>query len=161
MSWQSNSLGIAHRQILQHRVLAGFHIQATTTSHTEILVCAPSHSDCEFWTDLRAHSHFGKMSNVDIKPAGWKLVEVGRVVTLRSGPYEGKLATVVEIIDPGRVRSLDHGQGKLAHKYCRSSSMVPQRKKAPWSLDNLFLPAPSPSHHGSFPTSPRPQAPAQ
>lgn len=43
------------------------------------------------------------MSNIDIKQAGWKLVEVGRVVTLRSGPYEGKLATVVEIIDPGRV----------------------------------------------------------
>jgi large subunit ribosomal protein L14e len=45
------------------------------------------------------------MSNVDIKAAGWKLVEVGRVVTLRSGPFEGKLATIVEIIDPGRVRS--------------------------------------------------------
>jgi len=44
------------------------------------------------------------MSNVDIKPAGWKLVEVGRVVTIRSGPFEGKLATIVEIIDPGRVR---------------------------------------------------------
>jgi large subunit ribosomal protein L14e len=43
------------------------------------------------------------MSNVDIKQAGWKLIEVGRVVTLRQGPYEGKLATIVEIIDPGRV----------------------------------------------------------
>ncbi|KIW24643.1 uncharacterized protein PV07_10347 [Cladophialophora immunda] len=43
------------------------------------------------------------MSAIDIKPAGWKLVEVGRVVTLRSGPFEGKLATVVEIIDPGRI----------------------------------------------------------
>jgi large subunit ribosomal protein L14e len=48
------------------------------------------------------------MSNVDIKAAGWKLVEVGRVVTLRSGPYEGKLATIVEIIDPGRVRLQRH-----------------------------------------------------
>ena len=43
------------------------------------------------------------MSGADIKPAGWKLVEVGRVITIRKGPFEGKLATVVEIIDPGRV----------------------------------------------------------
>lgn len=40
---------------------------------------------------------------VDIKPAGWKLVEVGRVVYIRAGPHEGKLATIVEIIDPNRV----------------------------------------------------------
>jgi large subunit ribosomal protein L14e len=44
------------------------------------------------------------MSNVDIKAAGWKFVEVGRIVTIRAGPYDGKLAAVVEIIDPGRVR---------------------------------------------------------
>lgn len=43
------------------------------------------------------------MSEIDIKPAGWKLVEVGRVVLLRSGPYAGKLATIVEIIDHKRV----------------------------------------------------------
>ena len=44
------------------------------------------------------------MAQIDIKPAGWKLVEVGRVVLLRSGPYAGKLATIVEIIDHKRVR---------------------------------------------------------
>ena len=43
------------------------------------------------------------MSGIDIKPAGWKLVEVGRVVLLRSGPHAGKLATIVEIIDHKRV----------------------------------------------------------
>lgn len=43
------------------------------------------------------------MSQIDIKPAGWKLVEVGRVVLLRSGPYAGKLAAIVEIIDHKRV----------------------------------------------------------
>jgi len=42
-------------------------------------------------------------ANADIKPAGWKLVEVGRVVYIRSGPFEGKLAAIVEIIDPARV----------------------------------------------------------
>ncbi|KAJ9631232.1 hypothetical protein, variant [Exophiala oligosperma] len=43
------------------------------------------------------------MSNVDIKAAGWKLVEVGRIVTIRQGPFAGKLAAIVEIIDAGRV----------------------------------------------------------
>lgn len=44
------------------------------------------------------------MAQIDIKPAGWKLVEVGRVILLRSGPHAGKLATIVEIIDHKRVR---------------------------------------------------------
>lgn len=43
------------------------------------------------------------MAEIDIKPAGWKLVEVGRVVLIRSGQYAGKLATIVEIIDHKRV----------------------------------------------------------
>jgi len=43
------------------------------------------------------------MSGVDIKPAGWKLVEVGRIVHIRSGTFEGKLAAIVEIIDQSRV----------------------------------------------------------
>lgn len=46
------------------------------------------------------------MSNIDIKASGWKLVEVGRVVLIRSGPFEGKLAAIVEIIDHKRVRYL-------------------------------------------------------
>ncbi|KAK2764984.1 hypothetical protein FQN54_008683 [Arachnomyces sp. PD_36] len=43
------------------------------------------------------------MANIDIKAASWKLVEVGRVVLIRSGPYTGKLAAIVEIIDHRRV----------------------------------------------------------
>ncbi|OKL63143.1 60S ribosomal protein L14-B [Talaromyces atroroseus] len=42
-------------------------------------------------------------ANIDIKATSWKLVEVGRVVLIRSGPYTGKLATIVEIIDHKRV----------------------------------------------------------
>lgn len=53
---------------------------------------------------------------VDIKPAGWKLVEVGRVVYIRSGPQEGKLAAVVEIIDQGRV--LVDGPSKIEGRTC-------------------------------------------
>ena len=41
---------------------------------------------------------------VDIKPAGWKLVEVGRVVYVQAGEHKGKLAAIVEIIDSNRVR---------------------------------------------------------
>lgn len=46
---------------------------------------------------------FAMASNIDIKATSWKLVEVGRVVLIRSGPYTGKLATIVEIIDHKRV----------------------------------------------------------
>ncbi|PGH11785.1 hypothetical protein AJ79_04686 [Helicocarpus griseus UAMH5409] len=43
------------------------------------------------------------MAQIDIKTSSWKLVEVGRVVLIRSGPYTGKLAAIVEIIDHKRV----------------------------------------------------------
>lgn len=46
------------------------------------------------------------MASIDIETASWKLVEVGRVVLIRSGPYTGKLAAIVEIIDHRRVRCL-------------------------------------------------------
>jgi large subunit ribosomal protein L14e len=46
-------------------------------------------------------------NNVDVKVAGWKQVEVGRVITVRTGPDAGKLATIVEIIDTGRVSITD------------------------------------------------------
>ncbi|PGH12773.1 hypothetical protein AJ80_06597 [Polytolypa hystricis UAMH7299] len=42
------------------------------------------------------------MSQIDIQVPTWKLVEVGRVVLIRSGPYTGKLAAIVEIIDHKR-----------------------------------------------------------
>lgn len=41
---------------------------------------------------------------IDIKPSTWKLVEVGRVVLIRRGPYADKLAAISEIIDHKRVR---------------------------------------------------------
>ncbi|OJJ43854.1 hypothetical protein ASPZODRAFT_123001 [Penicilliopsis zonata CBS 506.65] len=43
------------------------------------------------------------MTDIDLKLASWKLVEVGRVVLLRSGPFTGKLAAIVEIVDHKRV----------------------------------------------------------
>jgi large subunit ribosomal protein L14e len=44
------------------------------------------------------------MADIDVKIAQWKLVEVGRVLLIRSGPYTGKLAAIVQIIDHKRVR---------------------------------------------------------
>ena len=51
----------------------------------------------------KRHSIFAKMSAVDIKEAGWKLVEVGRVVVVRGGSDNGKRAAIIEIIDQSRV----------------------------------------------------------
>jgi len=43
------------------------------------------------------------MSNIDIKIAAWRQVEVGRVVLFVNGTHTGRLATIVEIIDHKRV----------------------------------------------------------
>ena len=58
----------------------------------------------ESTTHLRQRTFAMSESAIDIKPAGWKLVEVGRVVTLMEGPHKGNLAAIVEIIDNKRVR---------------------------------------------------------
>lgn len=38
-----------------------------------------------------------------VKATNWRLVEVGRVVLIKKGPYAGKLATIVEIVDQKKV----------------------------------------------------------
>ncbi|RJE26114.1 60S ribosomal protein L14 [Aspergillus sclerotialis] len=43
------------------------------------------------------------MADIDVKVASWRLVEVGRLVLIRRGPYTGKLAAIVEIVDHRRV----------------------------------------------------------
>jgi hypothetical protein len=43
------------------------------------------------------------MGDADIKTSSWRLVEVGRVVLVHGGPSDGKLATIVEIVDHKRV----------------------------------------------------------
>lgn len=57
-----------------------------------------------------------EMSQVDVKASSWKLVEVGRVVLFNSGPFSGRLATIVEIIDHKRVRlrSPDNSHVKIS-----------------------------------------------
>lgn len=43
------------------------------------------------------------MAEVEIYASKWRLVEVGRVVVFAHGPYVGRLAAIVEIIDHKRV----------------------------------------------------------
>ncbi|KAJ5242170.1 uncharacterized protein N7469_000497 [Penicillium citrinum] len=43
------------------------------------------------------------MADIDVTLASWKLVEVGRLVLIRRGPFAGKLAAIVEIVDHRRV----------------------------------------------------------
>lgn len=59
------------------------------------------------------------MSEIDIKLAQWKLVEVGRLVLIRRGPYTGKLAAIVEIIDHRRVRYLGPYETRNIRRKCR------------------------------------------
>ena len=43
------------------------------------------------------------MVDIDVKSTTWKEVEVGRVVIFLDGPFKGRLAAIVEIIDHKRV----------------------------------------------------------
>ncbi|KAK8099283.1 60S ribosomal protein eL14 [Apiospora kogelbergensis] len=46
------------------------------------------------------------MGDATIVASNWRLVEVGRVILLQgNGPYAGRLATIVEIIDHKRTKS--------------------------------------------------------
>ncbi|KAF2237865.1 hypothetical protein EV356DRAFT_461675 [Viridothelium virens] len=43
------------------------------------------------------------MGDAEITTSQWRLVEVGRIVLFSYGPYSGRLAAIVEIIDHKRV----------------------------------------------------------
>jgi len=43
------------------------------------------------------------MGDAEIKLSSWRFVEVGRIALVSGGPSDGKLATIVEIIDHKRV----------------------------------------------------------
>lgn len=57
------------------------------------------------------------MGDINITSPEWRLVQVGRVVVLQSGPEAGRLAAIVEVIDHKRVRfsrSSRDGKGQIA-----------------------------------------------
>jgi len=66
----------------------------------------------------------------EISASNWKNVEVGRIVLLQEGPYAGRLATIVEIID--HKRALIDGPSSDANL------AVPRQ---PFSFANLLLSA--------------------
>lgn len=68
------------------------------------------------------------MADIDVKIAQWKLVEVGRVVLIRSGPYTGKLAAIVEIVDHRRVRSMKFARNLWLEEPRRSRSGKHKRR---------------------------------
>ncbi|KAI9675272.1 MAG: hypothetical protein M1817_001174 [Caeruleum heppii] len=68
------------------------------------------------------------MGDADIKASQWRFVELGRVVLFSTGPFAGKLAAIVEIIDHKRV--LVDGPSSKEH------SIVP-RHSAPLSSLSL------------------------
>ncbi|KAJ9623130.1 hypothetical protein H2203_006066 [Taxawa tesnikishii (nom. ined.)] len=53
------------------------------------------------------------MGDADVTASKWRLVEVGRVVLFSSGPYAGKLAAIVEIIDHKRKLPRAAGNGPV------------------------------------------------
>lgn len=55
------------------------------------------------------------MGDAEIKASSWRLVEVGRVVLIQGGPSDGKLATIVEIIDHKRVCVILRNFGSSEH----------------------------------------------
>ena len=81
---------------------------------------AHTHSS-KFSTELVHHHHNQSthftpinMTEHGIKATGWKLVEVGRVVMFNDGPYSGRLAVIVEIIDHRRVGPFPINQSNMS-----------------------------------------------
>lgn len=68
------------------------------------------------------------MAEIEIKASQWRQVEVGRVVLFTHGPYIGRLAAIVEIIDHKRV--LIDGPSK------KENAAVPRQSI---SLNNLII----------------------
>jgi len=60
------------------------------------------HTRHKIKTDFVNH-RINKMGDAEIKASSWRLVEVGRIVLIQGGSDDGKLATIVEIIDHKRV----------------------------------------------------------
>ncbi|KAF2277652.1 60S ribosomal protein L14 [Westerdykella ornata] len=62
------------------------------------------------------------MGDADITTTQWRQVEVGRVVLFSTGPYQGRLAAIVEIIDHKRV--LVDGPSEKANVPRHSASLA-------------------------------------
>ncbi|KAK4991014.1 hypothetical protein LTR50_002092 [Elasticomyces elasticus] len=61
-----------------------------------------------------------RMGDANVTESKWRHVEVGRVVLFSQGPYAGKLAAIVQIIDHKRVRSSTTQQQVRGSTYSQS-----------------------------------------
>ncbi|KAI1007010.1 hypothetical protein K3495_g1212 [Podosphaera aphanis] len=75
------------------------------------------------------------MGDSEIKGSSWRFVEVGRIVLLQKGPSEGKLATIVEIID--HKRALIDGPSDTATAVPRQAISLSNLILTPIVLENL------------------------
>ena len=80
------------------------------------------------------------MAEIEIQASRWRLVEVGRVVVFNSGPYAGRLAAIVEIIDHKRVR-------EVILAYCNS---LPNHFAFQVLVDGPSKEAPVPRHSAAL-----------
>ena len=55
-------------------------------------------------SNLRGRKTVTMSGEAEVVTAAWRLVERGRVVLFNTGPFEGKLGCIAEIIDHKRVR---------------------------------------------------------
>ncbi|KZZ93614.1 60S ribosomal protein L14-B [Ascosphaera apis ARSEF 7405] len=80
------------------------------------------------------------MASIDIKASSWKYVEVGRVALLRTGPYAGKLAVIVQIVDHRRVLvdGPSSQEGKVVPRHVAALSHV---TLTPFTIPRLPLAA--------------------
>ena len=72
------------------------------------------------------------MAEIEINASQWRLVEVGRVVLFTHGPYAGRLAAIVEIIDHKRVRNMSYYSSTrraLTHPIGPSRWTLKERKR--------------------------------
>lgn len=94
------------------------------------------------------------MADIDVQVAQWKLVEVGRVVLIRSGPYTGKLAAIVEIVDHKRVRFFCAYTG-VATSAKESDLYIRRKRDIDKSVASIrsWLTVPPPRSRRSFPAT--------
>ena len=78
--------------------------QTPTTNHSTSFPVRLRYLPRSFTRPNKHYSTTDEMGDANITTSAWRLVEVGRVVLFNEGVYEGRLATIVEIIDHKRVR---------------------------------------------------------
>jgi hypothetical protein len=101
----STSLPIHSLIVSRSTTLGDFHFLFTTNAAFSTLLLT-----------LRLLAATDKMGEATIVASNWRLVEVGRIVLIQgNGPFTGRLAAIVEIIDHKRVRQSGFSSSSRKH----------------------------------------------